>query len=213
MTDVLNSYLLQHHSINIPGLGSIYIQKIPVTTDFVNKQLYPVSFTYRFDKRNDTPDKSFYNYLASRKKISEVEAERWYNEFSTTIRSNVKADGYFEWKDVGVFKQDANGEIIFEEHRNQLPLKPVPARRVIRKDAQHAILVGDQEKTNLQMSEILSTEIVQEPEVVIVRKERWWISAVILFIAALIVIFFHFYTNGFKWRSVGNEQKIEVHQP
>ena len=213
MTDALNGYLLQHNSINIPGLGSIYIQKIPVTTDFVNKQLYPVSFSYRFDKRNDTPDKLFYNYLAARKGMSESEAIEWYNQFSTTLRTAVKNDGYFEWNGVGVFKQDGNGDILFEEQRTPLPLRPVPARRVIRKDAQHAILVGDQEKTNVQMTEMLSTETVQQEEVVEVKKERWWISALILFIAALIIIFFHYYNNGFKWSATGNQQKIEVQRP
>jgi nucleoid DNA-binding protein len=208
MTDVLNSYLLQNNHIQIPGFGSIYIQIKPVTTDFVNKQLFPSSFSYRFDKHNDTPDEELYSYLAYKKGILESQAVELYNEFVSHLRSQVKSEGYFEWQGVGVFKQDANGEILFEEQRQALPLAPVPAKRVIRKDSQHAILVGDKEKTNVQMSEMLNEE-----ELVVVKKDRWWIYAIILFAIGLIAIFIHFYQNGFKWNSAGNQQRIELHQP
>lgn len=207
MTDVLNAYLLQNNRIIIPGLGSIYILKKPVTTDFVNKQLFPSSFSYRFDKFTDTPEEELYRYIAARKRIPEQDAMQSYNHFATELRAKIKTDGYYEWEGVGVFKQDVNGEIIFEDKRSLLPLAPVPARRVIRKDAQHAILVGDKEKTNVQMSEMLNEE-----EVVTVKKDRWWIYALILFLIGLIVIFIHFYQNGFKWSSTANQQRIDLQE-
>ena len=55
MNDVLTAYLLQHKSINIPEVGSIYIQSKAAITDFVNKQLFPASYSYRFDKYYDVP--------------------------------------------------------------------------------------------------------------------------------------------------------------
>jgi hypothetical protein len=207
MNDVLNAYLLQHKSINIPEVGSIYIQNKAAITDFVNKQLFPTSFTYRYDKYADTPENGFYQYIATKKGISEEEATEWYNGFAANIRSKIKSDGYYEWEGIGVFKKDISGDLVFEEKHKLLPiLPPVPATRVIRKDAKHAILVGDKEKTNLQMSEMLQDPEPVEP----VRRERWWIYAVVLFAIGLLILLFHFYNTGFRWGAAGNQQRVET---
>jgi len=210
MTDVLNSYLLQHKSINIPGVGSIYIQNKAAITDFVNKQLFPTSYSYRYDKYNETPDPGFYRYIAEKNGMTEEQANDWYQQIATDIRNRIHGFGYFEWEGVGVFKKDMNGDIIFEEQHKLLPfLLPVPAKRVIRKDSRHAILVGDKERTNVQMSEELlqEGEINQEPAP---RRSSWWILALVLFVIALGILAFHFYQNGFRWGVTGNQQKIEV---
>src|SRR5687768_7485478 len=180
MNDVLNAYLLQHKSINIPEVGSIYIQNKAAITDFVNKQLFPASYSYRFDKYYDVPEPGFYEYIAMKKGVSEQEAIEWYNNYAADIRLRIKNDGYYAWEGIGVFKNDSSGDLIFEEHQKLLPvLAPVPAKRIIRKDAKHAILVGDKEKTNVQMSEMLHEPVeMQEP---VVRKDRWWIYALIIF--------------------------------
>ena len=64
MNDILTSYLLQNKSISIPGLGSMYIERIPAQTDFVNKRILPPDYHFRFDKYFDAPDKDFFAYLA-----------------------------------------------------------------------------------------------------------------------------------------------------
>jgi hypothetical protein len=205
MNDILNAYLLQHKSIKIPEVGSIYIQSKAAITDFVNKQLFPASFSYRFDKYADVPDNGFYQYIAAKKGITEEEATEWYRNYSANIRSRIKSDGYYELEGIGVFKNDSTGELIFEEqHKLLAVLPPVPAKRVIRKDSKHAILVGDKEKTNVQMSELLH-EAVEEPPA---RKSRWWIYAIILFVIALLLLLFHFYNTGFRWGAAGNQQQI-----
>ncbi len=136
MTDVLNSYLVQHRSINIPGLGTLYIEAVPARTDFVNKQLLPPFLSYRFDKYFDAPDKDFFEYVARHRQIPEHEAIRWYNEFSFNLRSELRNQEEAEWKGVGVFKKDAAGEIIFEENKLDNSIyEPVLAERVIRSNA------------------------------------------------------------------------------
>ena len=207
MNDILNSYLLQHKSINIPEVGSIYIQNKAAITDFVNKQLFPASFSYRFDRYYDIPDAGLYDYLAAKKGISEEEAISWYKDYAENIRTKLKTDGYYAMEGIGVFKKDSTGDLVFEEQHKLLPvLPPVPAKRVIRKDAKHAILVGDKEKTNVQMSEMLQEPEIPQP----VKKDRWWIYAVILFAIGLLILLFHFYNTGFRWTGTGNQQKVNV---
>ena len=208
MNDVLTAYLLQHKSINIPEVGSIYIQSKAAITDFVNKQLFPASYSYRFDKYYDTPEPRFYEYLAYKQGISEQEAIDWYNNYVADIRLRLKNDGYYAWEGIGVFKKDSNGDLVFEEQQKLLPiLAPVPAKRVIRKDARHAILVGDKEKTNVQMSEMLQDPSEQTAPVI--RKDRWWVYALVLFVISLALILVYYYNNGWK-PGVGNRERVNI---
>lgn len=190
MIEVLNSYLVQHKSINIPGLGTIYVETVPARNDFVNKQLLPPYHIYRFDKYFDAPDKEFFAYLAQQKGIADYEAIRWYNEFAYNLRARIRTNETAEWEGVGVFTKDMSGDIVFKENRQLMPVyAPVNAERVIRSNVSHSIRVGDQETTTTRMSELLSEEVH-------VEKESWWIYALILAAIAICFAFFYFYRYG-----------------
>jgi hypothetical protein len=196
MTDILNSYLVQHKSINIPGLGTIYLETVPARNDFVNRKLWPPFQIYRFDKYFDAPDKEFFTYLATHKKIPDYDAIRWYNEFSYNLRSSIRNNDHAVWEGVGIFRQDGSGEIVFEENRlynNILPA--VTAERVIRSNASHAMVVGDRETTTTKMSELLSEETH-------VEKESWWIYALIIAAVCICAVFFHVYRYGLQFGSM-----------
>jgi hypothetical protein len=202
----LNKYLFQHKSISIPGLGSLVAETIPAVSDFANKQLLPVQLKFRFDKYFDVPDKSFFMYLSQKRNIPDFEAIKWYNEFAAALRHKIKAEEEAVWQGIGVFKKDFGGEVVFEPYASPYEFyPPVKAERIIRADAKHSILVGDKEKTNYEMTELLSDEVY-------VEKESWWIYALILAAVGLSILFFHFYRNNMKW-SAGNQQRIEVIQP
>jgi len=206
MYDVLNKYLFQHKSISIPGLGSLVAESIPAVSDFANKQLLPVQIKFRFDKYFDVPDRNFFAYLAQKKDIPDFEAIRWYNEFAADLRNKIRVEEEAVWQGVGVFKKDFGGEVVFEAYPPPYELyAPVKAERIIRADAKHSILVGDKEKTNYEMTELLSDETY-------VEKESWWIYALILAAIGLSILFFHFYSNNMKWTS-GNRQHVEAILP
>ena len=48
MVEALYSYLLQHKSLSIPGLGTIFIERVPAQSDFVNKQLTASIISFSF---------------------------------------------------------------------------------------------------------------------------------------------------------------------
>lgn len=205
MVEVLNSYLVQHKSLSIPGLGTIYVERIPAQTDFVNKQIIAPSYHYRFDRYFDAPDKDFFTYLALQKDIADYEAIRWYNEWAYELRNKIRTEQEVRWENVGVLRTDVTGEIVFEAQQNLVTfLKPVPAERVIRSNAQHTMLVGDREVTNKDMTDYLKEEPVY------IEKESWWIYALILASIAAVVIFFHFFHNGVRHGSFNNQQTIRI---
>ena len=133
MIATLNSYLVQHKSISIPGLGTIYVERIPAHSDFVNRQILPPSYHYRFDKYTDTPDKDFFTYLAEHHSIADYEAIRLFNDWANNFRNSIKQHELIEWNEIGTFTKDASGDIVFEPiSAAGSYLKPVPAERVLR---------------------------------------------------------------------------------
>ena len=205
MIEILNSYLILHKSISIPGLGTIYVERKPAQSDFVNRQIIPASYHYRFDRYFDAPDKDFFTYLAAQKEIADYEAIRWYNEWAYELRNKIRTQHEVHWENVGTLRTDPSGEIVFEaQHKLIGFLQPVPAERIIRSNAKHTVLVGDRELTNTAMSDYLNEETVH------VEKESWWIYALILATVAVVVIFFHFLQKGVHSGAVNNQQTISV---
>jgi len=159
--------------------------------------MLPPSYKYRFDKYFDAPDKEFFSFLASSQNLAEYEAIKMYNEFAYDLRDRIRKEERFDWPKVGTLVRDATGEIQFKSELVQPGfVQPVSAIRVIRQDARHAILVGDQELTTDHMTELLSEEVY-------VEKESWWIYALIIFAVALVIGFFYLYQHGWDLSSIG----------
>ncbi|MEO8582475.1 MAG: hypothetical protein ABI415_01695 [Flavitalea sp.] len=202
MTQFLNTYLLEHKSVSIPGLGTIYVERVPAKSDFVNRQLLPPAYHYRFDKYFDAPEKEFFTFLALRKNVPEYEAMKLFNEWAMSLRNSVNSDHLTSIEGVGGLKRDESGEIVFDP--SVVPKTfdvAVPAERIIRTNSKHIMLVGDRERTNVEMSDYLHG--VQR------EKGAWWIVAIIIVAISLLAIFFHYYKNGSD-TPYGSHQTINV---
>jgi hypothetical protein len=232
MNNVLVSYLLQHKSISIPGLGSMYIERIPAQTDFVNRRILPPDYHFRFDKYFDAPDKDFFTYLAKQQNIADYEAIKWYNEWAYELRSKLREGQVIEWSGIGTLKKDISGEIVFES-AGRIPSlqEPTPANRVIHTHTQHTMLVGDQEVTR-KISNIDNAPAAAAEENNVVsgdeqapnpnepyhypwedekpKKKGWWFFALIIAALALGMIFFRVYKSGFVTSAAGNHQPINA---
>jgi hypothetical protein len=203
MVQLIKTYLLQNKSISIPGLGTIYVERTPAQTDFVNRRLLPPSYHFRFDKYFDAPGKDFFTFLAARNRVEDYEAIKIYNEWALQLRNNISTDNATPIQGVGSLKRDVSGEIIFESSGPAETFHlPVPAERIIRTNARHTMLVGDREVTNVEMSYYLHDENRN-------KKNRWWIAAVVIAIVALLAIVIHFSRSGAP-SPFGNGQTINV---
>jgi hypothetical protein len=205
MFDVLNSYLFLNKSISIPGLGTIYLETLPSSIDISTKNILPPLYYFRFDKYFDAPDKAFFSYLAVHKKIPDYEALKWYTEFAYQLREKINLEKKVKWDSVGELIKDYEGNIAFESSLGTpFFLQPVPARQVIRQDAQHLLLVGDRERTNVEMNEWLHQEFE-------LRKERpWWIFALILAAVSLGILVLYFSIRGWNMGAIGNQQPLQL---
>jgi CCDC81-like prokaryotic HU domain 1 len=205
MFEVLNSYLFQHKSISIPGLGTIYMEMLPASIDSSTKNILPPLFYFRFDKYFDAPDKEFFSYLGTQQNMADYEAIRWYTEFSFELREKINLHGKMEWVGVGELKKDDEGNVVFESSLgNPSFLQPVSARKVIHPDAKHVLLVGDTERTNFEMNEWLQHDSEKD------KKDRWWLYALIIGAIALLILIFHFSSHPWQGESLGNQQLLKV---
>ncbi len=200
MFQVLNAYLYQHRSISIPGLGTIYLETLPANVDVADRTMQPPSYRFRFDKYFDAPDKEFFSYMATQQNLLDYEAIKWYNEFAFDLRNRIRTEEEVIWDGVGILRKDGSGNVLFESVASSLSfLQPTPANRVNRQDAQHVLLVGDQERTSGEMNEWRLEDAAGRTKV------RWWVIALILALLGLGFLGWHFYSNG--W-STGNQLKF-----
>lgn len=172
----LYNYLLQHQQLPIPGLGTIYVERVPARTDFRNQQILPPFIKFRFDPYFDAPDQGLFRYIAEKHAIEDFEAIRWYNEWAFALRADIKANLKAFLNRVGTLVQDPSGEIILESvDAIYAGAVPVNAVRVIRQTQSHTVRVGEEHWEATKMEEHL-----QELDAERSQERRWWIYAAII---------------------------------
>jgi hypothetical protein len=203
MERLIRTYLLQRSSVSIPGLGTIYVERSPARSDFINRQVLPPSYHFRFDKYFDAPGKDFFTFIAARKNIEDYEAIKLYNEWAHSLRNHLSTDQSSTLEGIGVLRRNESGDVIFEpENPTNLLSVPVPAERIVRSNAKHTMLVGDREISNVEMTDYLQEEVHRE-------KTSWWIYALIISALALTAILFHFFRRA-NVSPFGNHQTIQT---
>ncbi|MES1161159.1 MAG: hypothetical protein ABUM51_10405, partial [Bacteroidota bacterium] len=178
-----------------------YLETFSANADVADRTILPPAYQFRFDKYFDAPDREFFSYMATHKNILDYEAIKWYNEFAFELRNRIRTEEQVLWDGVGILKKDEGGNVVFEAIPDKgLFMAATPAFRVNRQNAQHTLLVGDQERTNVEMNEWLHDESAGRS-----KRKSWWIIALILGVLILAALGWHFYTNG--W-SIGNQIKL-----
>ncbi len=202
MIEILNDYLVQHKSIGIPGIGTLYAEQAAAQSDEENRVLMPPGFAYRFDKFQDTPLKEFFPFVAGQLEVAEYEAIRLYNEFAASLRSEIRQNDLAVWQDIGVFRKNDGGEISFEQFPKRFSLFD-PIDLLQWSDPKMGEKVGTtapQEETVLaDIPEYRDNLEAQETR----KQNRWWIwLLVVLALLAAAATGLHLYTQGAIWQQL-----------
>jgi hypothetical protein len=200
MTETLYSYLLQHRSLPIPGLGSILIERVPAQNDFVHKKILPPTFHFRFDKYFDAPDKEFFTFLAIQENVADYEAIRKYNEWAFDLRNALRSDEPVSLGILGTMYKEMNGEIGFKPSQKvNAFFSPVNAVRITPPSA--SVTVPEE----TQLPERLLDEAVPEEEASPVEEVqenwKWYIIGMVTVIVLILV--FHFLRKGLSIGATG----------
>lgn len=211
MTSVLNSYLVQHRSLSIPGLGTIWIQPEPASKATEGGEWLPPAVIYRIDKFQDTPEKEFFHFLAEHRQIPEYEAIKEYNEFTAAFCLAVRTKEEARWEGVGIFKMDPSGEIVIEQIAKPFLLFTPIEAAIIRaaepltrqEEASSGEVITPDEK-----GEDASGLPEGELRTPAPAKRRWLMLVIALLVIILLVLLIYFYRNGYVWHSLFNQQSV-----
>ena len=172
MYNIIAPSFFQKKNCVLPGVGRLSLVTHSAETDFSNVQI-----------------------KAPRQEIVFTPAGKGapvFNEFSAIsemMKRNLDEGGGVDLMGIGHFTKDQSGAIVFTPFSIDVDFsQPVTAERVIHKDAEHNILVGDKETTNVEMTEYFS----EEPE----AKDRWWIWALVLGATGFGVIAYYIAQHG-----------------
>ncbi len=182
MYQIIAPTLFQSKICRLPGIGTLKIKTVPAHTDFVNGQIAAPAESIEF--------------------LPEPFGENIFNEFSAIaelLKKTIDENGTAFLKGIGTFTKMPDDNLEF----SGIQIKPELAQamrfeRVIRENAEHAMLVGDQQTTNVQMTEYF----IEKPT----PKYNWKIVALIL--GALGVIALAFYLSKFGVNGLGNSRGL-----
>lgn len=201
MQNTLYEFLVLNKNLCLPGIGTIRLKQNSSELDFTNKQFTAPSYYFTLETKDDKPSKELFEWLSLSPGITEWDAIKSVNDFSHELKNKISAAGETSWENVGVIKRDIAGNLKLIS--NTLSLKneqPVIAEKVIREKAEHTVLVGEQERSAIEMEEYLTGHGA--------KRNYGWIIAVVLTVMAVMFIGWYFSEKGFKPSSSGNTSVI-----
>ena len=185
MYPVLKKFLALYHHLVLPGIGNFSIEKIPASLDIANRCINPPVAKINFSDDKLPADKFFFHFLAQELNIDEVQAIRNFTDFNTQLQSDIREDKIVVFKNFGKLYKHSSGKINFEADVMPVYLPVLSAERVIRKNATHTVMVGENEKTSVEMHAALNEENV-------VEVDRWWIPAIVLGLIGIAALVYYY---------------------
>lgn len=196
----LYRYFIQHKNLHLPGIGCFVLERKPAEADFINKCIHPPVFTVALHTDAIKPSSKFYIWLAAAFNISEKEAIIRFNDFVFDLKKQISEGAKIEWSGMGTISKGLGDSIRFVNEELKPTLQPVHAEKIIREKAEHAVLVGERERTSVEMTEYFSN-----PES---KKNYWWVLPLSIALLAFMFIGWYLSGKGLNTSSLGNGNKL-----
>jgi hypothetical protein len=208
MQDLIASYLVQKKECALPLLGSFKIQSSSAALDIADKKIHPFKNEIIFSESADYLSPGLITYVAGVKNINYALAEEEINNWSLHTKMKLDSGEKINFHSVGNLGRNAAGIIFLESETGVNFFEPVFAERVIHKNEEHAVLVGDKETTSAAMN-----EFYREDETVVQNRMSWKTWAIGLAAVCLFMLLFYFSSNKTSETGIGNNSSFPVRQP
>lgn len=185
MYHTLKKFLILHHHLALPGIGNFSVEKLSARIDITNRTITPPVTKINFSNEKLPADKLFIHFLAQELKVDEPQAISHFTDFTTRLQSNIKEDKQVVIKGFGKLKKRSFDTLDFEPEEMPAYFPVLTAERVIRKNATHTVMVGEDEKTSDEMQVVLQEEAT-------VVQDRWWIPAIILGVIGISALIYYY---------------------
>jgi hypothetical protein len=160
--------------------------------DVADKLMSSPVFIIHHRRDDNVPDHQFHFFTGGEMK-KEITMQELIS-FGERMKKRIQNSPFY-WKGFGTLRYDSN-QMLFEPEEMKLEaLQPLRAQKVLRENVQHQVLVGDQEMSSRQVTEVLNR---------VEYKRSWFIIAGwILLILAILVIIIYLFMNNFETTSTG----------
>jgi len=160
--------------------------------DVADKRISSPIYRIQHNSNEQIPDHQFLFF--ARDGIAQESLKHEFFSFGARMRRQIENSPFY-WKGLGTLRYSSD-EMLFEPDDIRLEaLQPMTAERVLRKNVQHNVLVGDQEMTSQQLTKGLPT---------VEYKSSWFmIAGWILLGLAVIAIILYLYSKNFQTSSTG----------
>ena len=191
----LTNYLLQYRQVSIPSVGTIRLVQQPAQLDVASKIITPPSYTTAINNDETVSDHQLMFLSAALQEEKDHVLKRL-SALGQNLQSNMQESG-FNWKGIGWIGTSGEAEAV-----HPAILQPVRAERVMRPDAEHSVLVGDQELTSRHLADRKEAgEVVPEKKRSVLMTVGW-----ILLALAILFIVFMLYQGKFRIGATGSRQ-------
>jgi hypothetical protein len=207
MQDFIASYLIQRKECHLPLVGNFVFKSGPASLDIANKKIFPSADEIIFSENANYFSEGLKDYISHLQNIPLHEAEEKINNWCLHAKVKLDSGEKIAFDSIGSLQKDVVGNILFQREKDFNFYEPVTAERVIHKNAEHAVLVGDKETTSGVMNEFYRDEVVTE------KKSAWKIWAIILLAISLLVLIIYFYDHSFYGNGIANQSAFPVKQP
>src|SRR5690349_21694397 len=178
----LRNYLKTHKKLSLQGIGIFVLEETPAQLDFTAKLLYPPVSEIRFDPESQPNNNQFFNFIARDLRVDKITSVRLYNEEMHRIKEALVKDGEYNLNGIGILSRQPDDAISFIRYdAHKTPLPTIAVERVIRRDDTHTIRVGEDERTNKHMEELLA-----QPEAA--KKSYWWVYVIIAVLVIAVIV-------------------------
>lgn len=172
----------------LPGIGTIQLQPMQAQSAFTESLVKAPGWLAVFtEDRNANAPELQLQQMATLASTSAVEAEKQLLSFTEKIQATLAAGEAFNILNVGAFQKQADALTFVTAPQLTSLFDDVKAHKVIRENANHKVLVGERERSSIEMYEALNKK----------RPERnvWMTVGIVFFLLAVIIIAWYFLMN------------------
>lgn len=190
MQTILHKYLALHKNLNIPGIGNFVVKQTAPQLQFTDKQIEPPQSSIAFAPVVFPTNNHFYSFLSREWNVEKVIAIRMYKDEVESLLEHLKQKKVCELKGIGTLHKNGDETVAFTAAAHPFCFYPIlPAERVVRKNTQHTVLIGEQEHIKEYNVPETTGEIVYEKKEI---KGKWKFYALIIAIAAVLMIVLYY---------------------
>lgn len=199
MQKIIASYLVQKRECNLPGIGNFKMNVVSANLDVASKKMFPPATEIVFYEGEPHLQNDLVNYVSIQQNVNEQQAAENITRWCHNVSESLDAGEKIIFESIGSLQKNAAGNIFLRSEKGLRLSDAVIAERVIHKNEEHAVLVGDTQTTSAAMSEYYKTETASE------RKISWKTWAVVLASLSLLALIIHFSYHSFTTASMGNQ--------